>query len=368
MNITLVLSVYNKLNLTKNFYTSLREKYPYAPLVISSGGSTDDTKEWLESLSDKNLTYVHTDERLSFSENYNKAISLVETDKLVLVHNDMIIGEQFLENLDEMITEDTLLSYLTIEPPVFAVHIRPGKILMDFGDSFENFNHKKFNEYVEMNKNKKTTYNGAVFFMSGYKKLFDDVGGFDGVTFKPAFCEDDDFLIRTKLKGYKLKTTNCAITYHFVSRTSRDVSTDPNEKQKIEWSSNKNFIRKWGVPNNFFISKNYWDIDDFKYTRKKYGLVIKGFTQNQYYFDFEPYFDKILTDVVPEKYINEEQPWSSIDLMQKFKNTDDVDVVLTLTTSVIQTTDLRQVCDLKDNVNNFPAGKYKYGNFIVEIK
>ena len=38
MNISFVLAVYNKLNLTKECYNRLRDLYPEAPLVISSGG------------------------------------------------------------------------------------------------------------------------------------------------------------------------------------------------------------------------------------------------------------------------------------------------------------------------------------------
>ena len=52
MNISFVLAVYNNLHLTKECYRRLRETYPEAPLVISSGGSNDGTKEWLESLDD----------------------------------------------------------------------------------------------------------------------------------------------------------------------------------------------------------------------------------------------------------------------------------------------------------------------------
>ena len=208
MNITFVLAVYNKLDLTKECYRRLRNVYPTAPLVISSGGSYDDTKEWLESLNDEYLSFIHDDDRLTFSETYNAAIKLVDTEKCVLIHNDMIIGKYFLENLDSMLEEDLLLCYTTIEPPVFKGHLRPGKVLMDLGDSFDNFNYSLFEQYVELNKDRKTLHDGGVFFMSGYKKLFDDVGGFDGFTFVPAFCEDDDFLLRAKIKGYLFNQKN----------------------------------------------------------------------------------------------------------------------------------------------------------------
>ena len=45
MNITFVLAAYNNLNLTQECYKKLREVYSEAPLVISSGGVSEGTKE-----------------------------------------------------------------------------------------------------------------------------------------------------------------------------------------------------------------------------------------------------------------------------------------------------------------------------------
>ena len=149
MNISFVLAVYNKIELTKECYKKLRKVYPVAPLVISSGGSSDGTKEWLESLEDENLSFFHDDVRLTFSETYNAGIDLVDTDKLVLIHNDMVIGKNFLENLDRLLDENpnTLLSYTTIEPPIFAGHQRPGKVILDMGTGFNNFNQSSSDKF-----------------------------------------------------------------------------------------------------------------------------------------------------------------------------------------------------------------------------
>ena len=147
MNISFVLAVYNKLDLTKECYRHLRNVYPEVPFVISSGGSSDGTKEWLESLNDDNLSYIHDDDRLAFSDTYNAGIKLVDTEKLVLIHNDMVIGEGFLESIERLLKPNMLLSYTTIEPPIFRGHQRPGKVILDLGTSFHNFDHFNFNKY-----------------------------------------------------------------------------------------------------------------------------------------------------------------------------------------------------------------------------
>ena len=366
MNISFVLAVYNKLGLTKECYKHLRKVYPKSPLVISSGGSSDGTKEWLESLEDENLSFFHDDDRLTFSETYNAGIDLVDTEKLVLIHNDMVIGKHFLENLDRLIDENpnTLLSYTTIEPPIFAGHQRPGKVILDMGTGFDNFNKKLFDKYIKQNKDKCELYDGAVFFMSGRKDMFVDLGGFDGFSFVPCFCEDDDFLIRAKLKGYKLKTTECAITYHFVSQTSRFSDEMKDKRQNIEIFSNRNFVRKWGIPISTFNQVNYQQKDDFTYKNLNIGLTIND---DSNLILLEPFFNKINLGTPPQDYIETEQSTTRYDLKSKFENYDDVDVMVKLT-SVLTQEDFNNIIVLKMIIQEYEPGKYSIGNLSVEIK
>jgi GT2 family glycosyltransferase len=365
-NITFVLAVYNKLDLTKDCYTRLRNIYPEAPLAISSGGSSDGTKEWLESLDDEFLSYIHDDDKLTFSENYNSAINLVDTEKLVLIHNDMVIGKQFLENLSQLLDENpnTLLSYATVEPPIFKDHRRAGKILIDLGSGFHNFKQDQFDILVDKMKDNKTLYDGAVFFMSGFKKMFDDVGGFDGFSFMPAFCEDDDFLIRAKLKGYDLKTTECAVTYHFVSQTSRFSEDFKNDRMMFEMASNRNFVRKWGIPISAFNELRYWEDKNFKYKTFSMGLTTNN--KNRLY-ELEPFFDKISIGEVPDEYIRNEQDRTRYDLRSKFLLIDVVDVMV-YETQPFTNDDIYVLNKLRLSIPYYEPGEYQIGNMLIEIK
>lgn len=366
MNITFVLAVLNKLDLTKDCYSRLRELYPEVPLVISSGGSSDGTKEWLESLEDEYLSFFHDDERLTFSDTYNAGIKLVDTEKLVLIHNDMVIGEQFLENLDSLLNENpnTLLSYTTIEPPIFRGHKRPGKVLIDMGSSFHNFDYQAFNQYVQENKDNCNIYDGAVFFMSGYKKMFDEIGGFDGFSFVPCFCEDDDFLLRAKLKGFQLKTTDCAITYHFVSQTSRFSDDYKSQRQMYEVCSNRNFVRKWGIPFAAFNEIRYWEEKEFEYKTFSMGLTTRNKSK---LFDVEVFFDKIDLGEIPEDYIENEQKNTRYDLRSKFTLTDTVDVMI-YETAPFTDEDLYTLNRLRLSIPHYEPGQYNIGNMLIEIK
>jgi GT2 family glycosyltransferase len=364
MNITFVLAVYNKLELTQECYKHLRKQYPDAPLVISSGGSSDGTKEWLESLEDENLSFFHDDDRLSFSETYNAGIDLVDTEKLVLIHNDMVIGEGFLESIERLLKPNMLLSYTTIEPPIFAGHERPGKVILDLGSGFEDFNHKEFKKYVKKNKKGNKLYDGAVFFMSGYKSMFIELGGFDGFSFVPCFCEDDDFLIRAKLKGYELKTCDSAITYHFVSQTSRFSEEMKDNRGVIEMNSNRNFVRKWGLPIMVFNQMSYQTNNEFSYKKFNMGINLNDINLLG---PIEPFFDKILISGDVDSYIESEQPKTRYNLKSKFEDVENVDVLITINGELDNET-YNNIMLLRYMVLNYEPNIYQYGNLTIDIK
>jgi GT2 family glycosyltransferase len=366
MNISFVLAVYNKLDLTKECYKHLRNIYPTAPLVISSGGSSDGTKEWLEEISetDEYVTIFHDDDRLTFSDTYNMGIRLVDTEKLVLIHNDMVIGEGFLESIERLLEPNMLLSYTTIEPPIFAGHKRSGKVILDLGSSFYDFDNFNFNNYIQQWKDSNNLYDGAVFFMSGYKRMFEDVGMFDGFSFKPCFCEDDDFLIRAKLKGYDLKTCDSAITYHFVSQTSRFSEDMKDNRMLIEMSSNRNFVRKWGVTISTFNELRYWEDKNFRYSTFSMGLTTKNL---KYLPVLEPFFDKLNFGVIPDSYIDSEQKNTSYDLRSKFTLTDTVDVMI-YELSPFTDEDIYTLQKIRVSIPEYEPGEYETGNIKIVIK
>jgi hypothetical protein len=200
--------------------------------------------------------------------------------------------------------------------------------------------------------------------MSGYKKMFDDVGGFDGFSFAPCFCEDDDFLIRAKLKGYDLKTCESAITYHFVSQTSRFSNDYKENRTLIEIASNRNFVRKWGIPIHSFNELRYWMDDEFKYKTFSMGLTTNSKSR---LFEIEPFFDKINLGTIPDDYINNEQKNTRYDLRSKFTLVDTVDVMIH-EVSPFTDEDLYLLRVLRLSIPEYEPGEYQIGNMLIDIK
>jgi len=176
---------------------------------------------------------IEENDNVTLGVNYNNAVAKANGEKIILLHNDMIVKPGFVETMDKHIVKGRVTTYTRVEPPIFP-DTYPGKVLLDCGSDIKNFNSEKFNEFDI----KESLIDGGSQLFFGCMK--EDYIGIDGYTFK-MFCEDDDLHLRYKLAGFEHKVSSAHI-YHFVSKTSRTT----NDYQSIEQQSNINFIKKWG--------------------------------------------------------------------------------------------------------------------------
>ena len=305
--ISLLVALKNNLDYNKHFYTTTRAIYPEVEICFSSFNSTDGTDEWLDTLKDDPYTKVfHTTEIGNFSDNFNKAASLATKDYVSFLHNDIVVAPGFIENLEKHCNPNTVVSYTTIEPPIFAGHERPGKIIYDLGVELETFDINRFYEFATQatEQYKDQVEDGIVFFMCMPRDKYLEIGGLDNL-YNPMFCEDDDLILRWKISGMNLITSLDAITYHFVSKTSRFSDEYAAKTAQIEHHSNRNFIRKWG--NRDFKAK--YDI----------GYIIKN-CNPQLIPTLELFASTIYVDCPYQDYISVEQPNTKFDLNKRIKN------------------------------------------------
>jgi GT2 family glycosyltransferase len=255
-NISLLVGLKNNLDYNKHFYETTRELYPDVELCFVSYASTDGTNEWLDTLTDNNLNYFYSTESKTFSDTFNKAAELATKDYVAYLHNDIVLAPGFLENLEKHVSDNNVVAYTTIEPPIFSDHERPGKIIHDLGDSLETFDKDALYEFV---KTKQLKYldkiePGITFFMCMPRVKLLELGGMDNL-FNPMFCEDDDLIRRWEMLGMNCFTALDSICYHFVSKTSRFSEEYQHRTKQIENNSIKNFIRKWGSRHHKALNK-----------------------------------------------------------------------------------------------------------------
>lgn len=310
-NISLLVGLKNNLDYNKNFYQTTRELYPDVEICFVSYGSTDGTHEWLNTLNDINVKYFYADRQKTFSDTFNKAAEIATKDYVAYLHNDIVLAPGFIENLEKHVSPDNIVAYTTIEPPIFAGHERPGKLIYDLGTELETFDKYKLYEYVDSVKDTylDRTEPGITFFMCMPKDRLLEIGGMDNL-YNPMFCEDDDLIRRWNLLGMNCFTALDAICYHFVSKTSRFSDEYQNKTQQIEIKSNRNYIRKWGS----------------RTCPVKYNIayVVKNCTPNLLPV-LEPFCDRLYVDdhygTMITNYIESEQPNTKFDLLTRVLNT-----------------------------------------------
>jgi GT2 family glycosyltransferase len=363
-NISLLVALKNNLEYNKHFYKTTRELYPELEICFSSYNSIDGTHEWLDSINDPYTKIFHSTQQGIFSDNFNKATELATKEYVAYAHNDMVLAPGFIENLEKHVSPDAVVSYTTIEPPIFAGHERPGKIIKDLGVELETFNKEELYKFAleKQEEYKDKTEPGITFFMCMPKDKVMSIGGLDNL-FNPMFCEDDDLILRFKLLGLNLITSLDSICYHFVSKTSRFSEDYKAKTQIIERNSNMNFIRKWGFRNS---------IHNKRYNK---SLVINNCDFNLLSI-LEPWGDKIYIDDSGEylvnQYITAEKDNTRYDLSKKIFNkkfnTPEGDIIIEFDGRLINQESFNIIQNLSDIITESgEIGKFELDIFTITI-
>ena len=197
---------------------------------------------------------VEINDKVNLGTNYNNAVSKAKGDKIILLHNDMILKPGFIETMDKHIIKGRITTYTRIEPPIYN-DTYPGKVIMDCGLDLKSFDKNKFNEF---NLEESLIDGGSQLFFGCYK---DDYIKLDDITFTPPamWSSDDDLHLRYKIAGFEHKVSSAHV-YHFVSKTSRAN----NDYQLAEQQSNIAFIKKWGFRDSQYnkVYKIYYISND----------------------------------------------------------------------------------------------------------
>ncbi len=363
-NISLLVGLKNNLDYNKHFYQTTRELYPHVELCFVSYGSVDGTHEWLESLTDNNLKYFYSNEQRTFSDTFNRAAEIATKDYVAYLHNDIVLAPGFIENLEKHVSMTNVVSYTTIEPPIFAGHERPGKLIYDLGTEIETFDKGALYEYVETQCAKYTnkTEPGITFFMCMPRTRLLEIGGMDNL-FNPMFCEDDDLIRRWNMLGMNCFTALDAICYHFVSKTSRFSDEYQARTQTIEIASNRNYIRKWGTKSN----------------APKYDIAIRVKACNLQLLELlEPYCNRIFIEdtmqVLFTHYIDAEQPNTKFDLKTRINTqiyddpNDYHDIVVEIDRNSFTQQDFSYIHQLAEIIQSSgEIGSFRLGNLTITI-
>lgn len=329
--ISFVVPSVNNLRYLKNAYTSIR-KYAGTnhEIIVLDDGSTDGTIDWLREVSDENLVIWEntTGNRLGHTITYDIGIKMAKNDIVTILHADMFIGPNYIENALKHLKKGVVVSATRIEPPLHPEGKE--KIVKDFGmwpetfteDAFVNFVH----EEQERSRGNITRGIFAPWFM--FKEDFIEIGGHDPL-FAPFPYEDSDLFQRFVLAGYKLVQSRDALVYHLTCRGHKWTDDTVIGKtdglfERSELRARKNYIRKW----------NSWIKNDEYHApiiQPKYDvcIVLDNVTNLMQIEAFELWANKIIVEDEHElvmQYIIKEQPDTLFNMSDRVKSVMDIDL------------------------------------------
>jgi len=309
--ISLIIPSYNNLRHLKNVYESVKKNAPKAELILLDDGSTDGTWDWIKS---QDCIKYRSEERVGHTILYDKGIELATNEIVGILHADMIIGPNYIENILKHLKPGIVVCGTRIEPPLHPEGKE--KIIKNFGLDFDSLDIKAFEEFCNdaQLEFKNQTTKGMFAPWVIYKKDFQSIGGHDPL-FAPFPYEDSDIFQRWILAGYELIQSRDAFVYHLTCRGHRwtdKIGENDNYFKIVSEKARKNYMRKWG---------SWIQNDEFQYPiiAPKYNIAFKITNCTYQILEvLEPLCDRIYTDYPhSSEYVKKEQPNTDYDLTKR---------------------------------------------------
>ncbi len=321
MNISLIIPSFNTEKHLINTYNSVRKYYKNVEMVIINDGSEDGTFEWLKSLKDKNVIKINSIERKGHTYFYDEGMRQATNEIVSILHSDMVIGPNYLENQLKHLKKGTVVCATRIEPPIHPAGKE--KIVMDFGDDHNNLKLDEFHNFCLKTQNefKDQTTKGIFAPWMLYKEDHLSIGGHDQ-TFAPYGYEDSDIFNRWILNGYKMVQSRDALVYHLTCRGHRwnkGVGIENSDYKSTMDRCRRDFIRKWGD----WISNDEYQMPII---HPKYDVAFRVINNNLKLMKaLEPWCNVYYGDghwVQYEHYIAQEQPNTKFNMRDRIKTND----------------------------------------------
>jgi glycosyltransferase involved in cell wall biosynthesis len=226
-------------------YISILKHAPHAEVILLDDGSTDGTWEWIQQ---QNCLKYRSETRVGHTILYDKGIELATNDIVGILHADMILGTNYIENVLKHLQPGRVVCGTRIEPPLHPEGKE--KIIKNFGLDFDSLDVNSFEEYcIEVQqKYENETTKGMFAPWVIYKKDFQAIGGHD-VGFAPFPYEDSDIFQRWVLAGYDLIQSRDAFVYHLTCRGHRwnaQIGKNDDYFTISEKKAREYYIKKWG--------------------------------------------------------------------------------------------------------------------------
>ena len=334
MQISFIIPSRNNLKYVQQAYKSIRESNGFHhEIVLLDDASNDGTWEWMQNTSavDQNVIIYRNEgpERLGHTILYDKGIELSTKKVFSILHADMIITPNYVDNLLKHLKRGTVVCATRVEPPLHPPG--PEKHVRLFGTEPEEFKKEEFQQFIkeEEVRSKDKITNGIFAPWCMYKS---DFIGHDPL-FAPMELEDSDIFNRFVLNGYNLIQSRDSLVYHMTCRGSRFKDgieiekeiplsdgtiwykpKDSEEYTKLRQIKFREWYRKWhqDVIHDDLMMPIIKPVLDITF-------VVKNCNQSIIQ-ALEPRCDRMYVDCEYTDYIKQEQPTTLYNLNNRLKH------------------------------------------------
>jgi glycosyltransferase involved in cell wall biosynthesis len=222
----------------------LKNSYFEAQIIVIVNEGNDGTAEWIES--QKEIDFVHSKNNIGICYGLNIARSLVKSEYIVYINDDMYVlpdwDLELYKEIEHIGNKNFMLSGTMIEPTDTG---NSCVIVKDYGQNIKNFKEEiLLKEYSSLFIN---DWNGSTLPPHVvHIDMWDLVGGMS-IEFSPGILSDSDFSRKLFEAGVRLfKGKGNSLVYHFGSKSTDRVKQNNGRKA---------FLLKWGYTSRIFTER-----------------------------------------------------------------------------------------------------------------
>lgn len=232
--ISVIIPNFNGEAFLKNCLNSLENQtYQNFNVIVVDDSSKDKSLELLKHYS--GIKILKNPKNFGFAISVNNGIRAADGDYCILLNNDVVVTETFVETLYQAINKDKKI--FSISSKMIRYYERDK--IDDTGDFYNLFGwaYKRGDGKSALKMTKPTSVFSACAGAGIYRlKVFEEIGFFDEQYF--AYLEDVDVSYRARVYGYKNRYEPNAICYHIGSATTAEGNKYSEFKVKISARNN----------------------------------------------------------------------------------------------------------------------------------
>jgi GT2 family glycosyltransferase len=259
---SVVMSCFNQLEYTRQCMMALA-RHTGRPweLIVVDNGSVDGTGAYLAGLQDFGtipITVIANPTNLGFPAAVNQGLRAAKGDYLVLLNNDVVVTDGWLEQLVALADADVPGERIGLVGPM-SNYVSPPQLVesvpyrdMDGMHAFaRRWRDERRGQWLTAPK-----LSGFCLLMK--RAVYEAVGGLDE-GFGLGFFDDDDLAERARRAGFACAVARDLFIHHFGSRTFVGEGVDA---ERLLEENGRRFAAKWGQPEGRRVSLKPWSADE----------------------------------------------------------------------------------------------------------